>query len=107
MRTRTNWRTVLPASPGLTRQMRSSEVCSSANTVVAPTRIIRMPMASDSRLPCCWLDAIRMASTACAPVGPNRARSSPISAPRAASSPKKSPATVMTISSTGAIDSRL
>ncbi len=47
----------------------------------------------------------RMSSIARAPSVPTRLRIWPTISPRAASSPKKSPATAITTSSSGAIDS--
>ena len=85
-----------------TCQMRSSALCSSANTVVAPTstttELIR-PAASprDGSLaerisPC----------TAIAPSRPMRPRSCPTISPCTASRPNSAPATAMTITSKGA-----
>ena len=86
------------------RQMRSSAFCSSPITVVAPTTSAPTPN-SVARMPARgWLTLASSACTACAPWAPIRPSSWSRISPRAACSPKNSPATEITISSSGAIE---
>ena len=101
-RARSSPQTPLGFSRSGTCQMRSSELCSSPNTVVAPmistTMLIRpatRPLAGSSALlmsPC----------TAIAPSRPIRPCSCVTISPCTASRPKIAPATAMTITSSGA-----
>jgi len=89
------------------RQMRSSASCNSLNTVVAPTNRSPAPstVAATPSAGLCTLAS--KPCTACAPHSPISARSCAVISPRAASSPKISPATAITINSSGASENRV
>ncbi|MNN35376.1 hypothetical protein D3C81_1492260 [compost metagenome] len=87
-----------------TCQIRSSALCSSANTVVAPINSVTVPTSAVSVLRPGSLSARSMFSMAAAPSAPISPVNSLITAPRAASAPNTMPATEITISSSGAIE---
>ena len=85
-------------------QMRLSEFCSSAKTEVAPTSSTTVPIAAAQPPSSGRFTRLSRSSTAIAPCVPSRSESCAITSPRAACSPNTSPATLMTISSSGAIE---
>jgi len=103
-RARTHPHSPVRVVPCETRQMRSSEACSSAKTVVAPTNSSTTPNATAAALPPRGLALSSRLLTAAAPLSPSRPTSWPWISPRAASSPKTVLATAITISSNGAIE---
>ena len=84
------------------RQIRSSALCSSPKTAVAPMINTAMPISVAAMPSVGLLTLTRMPSTALAASAPIKPRSSPNSWPRTASAPKNKPATEMTINISGA-----
>jgi len=85
-------------------QMRSSALCSSANTVVAPMMSTTMLTAVATSPWVGWLALSISACTPAAPSWPIRPESWPISSPCTASRPQMKPATAITMMSSGAME---
>jgi hypothetical protein len=89
---------------GGARQMRSSALCSSPSTVVAPRTSVSRPVSAARTLAAGSLALFTRPCTAMAPVSPTMPRSCSKMAPLAASAPNTRPAMAITITNRGAME---